>query len=150
VCDCYTGKSYTCNTTCLENEVSSEDRYYHTALEIYYNVSATYPNSTMWLTGHSLGGSLASLVGLTFGVPTVTFEAPPDRLASQRLHLPAPPALKPDDMLIWHFGHTADPLYLGACTVRPSYYLTLGSFVDLLVWRICDGVNVSYGFGVCL
>ena len=118
MCDCYTGDTYKCNLTCLENEVISENHYYHAALEIYYNVNSKYPNATMWLTGHSLGGALASLIGLTFGVPTVTFEAPPDRLASQRLHLPSPPALKQEDMLIWHFGHTADPIYLEVCTVN--------------------------------
>jgi lipase ATG15 len=92
----------------------------------------------MWLTGHSLGGALASLIGLTFGVPTVTFETPPERLASQRLHLPSPPALKPEDMLIWHFGHTADPIYLGICTVRPqNIVLIVGSYFTLLVWWIC-------------
>jgi len=92
----------------------------------------------MWLTGHSLGGALASLVGLTFGVPTVTFETPPERLASQRLHLPSPPALKPEDMLIWHFGHTADPIYLGICTVRSrGTVLIVGSYFTLLVCWIC-------------
>jgi len=124
VCDCYTGDTYKCNLTCLENEVVSEGHYYHTALDIYYNVTNRYPNSTMWLTGHSLGGSLASLVGLTFGVPTVTYEAPPERMASQRLHLPTPPGLNPEDMLIWHFGHTADPIYMGICTgpSSPCWY----------------------------
>ena len=117
VCDCYTGQTYTCNQTCLENEVASDDHYYHTALDIYYNITARFPNSTIWLTGHSLGGALSSLVGLTFGLPTVTFETPPERLASERLHLPKPPGLKQEDMLIWHFGHTADPVYMGICTV---------------------------------
>jgi lipase ATG15 len=122
VCDCYTGETYKCNLTCLENEVASEAHYYNTALHIYFNVTAQYPNANLWLTGHSLGGSLASLMGLTFGVPTVTFEAPPERLASRRLHLPAPPALKPEDMLIWHYGHTADPVFMGVCTVPQNRF----------------------------
>lgn len=46
---------------------------------------------TSWLLlGHSLGGSLASLLGATFGAPVVAFEAPGERLASTRLHLPSP------------------------------------------------------------
>ncbi len=49
-----------------------------------------YPEANIWMIGHSLGGSLASLVGQTFGVPVVAFEAPADRLASRRLHLPSP------------------------------------------------------------
>lgn len=40
--------------------------------------------------GHSLGGSLASLIGITFGAPVVAFEAPGERMAARRLHLPTP------------------------------------------------------------
>ena len=122
-------------------------------MEIYYNVTAAYPTATIWLTGHSLGGSLASLVGLTFGVPTVTFEAPPDRLASQRLHLPSPPAIKPKDMLIWHFGHTADPLFMGICTVSSRWrsgLMRVGSYITMLVCWVRDGIDLSYGIGMCL
>lgn len=63
-----------------------------------------------------MGGALASLVGQTYGIPTVTFEAPGDQMAARRLHLPGRPAAK---LPIWHFGHTADPIFIGACTVSP-------------------------------
>lgn len=36
------------------------------------------------------GGSLASLLGITFGVPAVSFESPGEKLAAKRLHLPSP------------------------------------------------------------
>jgi hypothetical protein len=49
-----------------------------------------YPNANIWVIGHSLGGSLASLLGITFGAPVVTFEPPGERMAAQRLHLPSP------------------------------------------------------------
>lgn len=42
------------------------------------------------MTGHSLGGALSGLMGITFGAPVVTFEAPGDKMASRRLHLPKP------------------------------------------------------------
>ena len=48
------------------------------------------PHSNIWVIGHSLGGALASLVGITFGLPVVTFESPGERLAATRLHLPSP------------------------------------------------------------
>jgi len=63
-----------------------------------------YPNANIWVIGHSLGGSLANLVGATFGAPTVAFEAPGDRMASRRLHLPMPPSL---DHIV-NVYHTAD------------------------------------------
>lgn len=79
-----------------------------------------YPNSTIWLVGHSLGGSLASLLGTTFGLPAVAFEAPGERLAAQRLHLPLPPqgsALTAfGSAPVTHVYHNADPVPQGVCT----------------------------------
>jgi lipase ATG15 len=44
-------------------------------------------------------------------MPTVTFEAPGEKLASQRLHLPQPPSTQH----ITHVFHTADPIAMGTC-----------------------------------
>lgn len=119
VCDCYM-KSHTCNERCIEKEVRRNDRYYKAALDIYNDVQSDYPNATIWLTGHSLGGALASLVGRTYGSPVVTFESPGELLPSKRLHLPFPPGL-PDYLEgIWHFGHTADPIFMGTCNGASS------------------------------
>ncbi|MDN8980689.1 hypothetical protein Q0P29_14390, partial [Staphylococcus aureus] len=63
---------------------------------LYNNVTYLYPNANIWLTGHSLGGGLAALIGNAFGAPAVGFEAPGDRLPSRRLHLPGPPAISPE------------------------------------------------------
>ncbi|KAI9824330.1 MAG: hypothetical protein M1819_000890 [Sarea resinae] len=56
VCDCYS-TTYTCNSTCLTRALKSENRYYQAALELYSNVTELYPNSDVWLAGHSLGGA---------------------------------------------------------------------------------------------
>ncbi|PHZ08789.1 alpha/beta-hydrolase [Rhizopus microsporus ATCC 52813] len=113
VCDCYKNNEYVCENSCLQKKISDSELYYDNALALYSEVANTYPNSTIWITGHSLGGALSSLVGQTYGVPTVTFEAPGDRLASSRLHLPQGRGVK---LPIWHFGHTADPIFVGVCT----------------------------------
>ncbi|KAF9990092.1 putative lipase atg15 [Mortierella antarctica] len=96
----------------------------HWTVAILWTVEDMYPDANVWLTGHSLGGGLSALLGLTFGVPTVTFEMPGDRLAAQRLHLPMPPAINWDDMPLFHVGHTADPVFQGVCNGPTSacYY----------------------------
>jgi len=106
----------TCNATCLDAAVKDKEHYYSAALDIYYNVTALYPHANIWLVGHSLGGAIAALTGLTFGVPAVAFQSPGDLLASKRLHLPQPPGLSRNESLVWHFGHTSDPIFLGTCT----------------------------------
>lgn len=120
VCDCATS-TYTCNNTCVTKSLRQEYRYYQAARELYTNVTELYPNSNVWVSGHSLGGSVGSLLGMTYGLPTVTFEAPPDNLAAKRLGLPLPPALDPSAPQrygytgTYHVGHTADPVFLGTC-----------------------------------
>lgn len=119
VCDCYE-KAYTCGERCLESELRQKDRYYTSALNIYKDVYNNYENYTIWVTGHSLGGALAAMLGHTYGIPTVTFESPGDELPSKRLHLPHQPGIPRHLEAIWHFGHTADPIFLGTCTGASS------------------------------
>ena len=116
VCDCYE-KTYTCNQDCLESELLRQDRYYQATLDLYRNVTKLYPPETtdIWITGHSLGGALASLLGRTYGLPVVAFEAPGEMLATSRLHLPKPPGIPKHLEYIWHFGNTADPIFMGVC-----------------------------------
>ncbi|KAI0166329.1 alpha/beta-hydrolase [Xylariaceae sp. FL1272] len=120
VCDCATG-TYSCNNTCVRKALREENRYYQAARELYSNVTELYPDSNIWVAGHSLGGAVSSFIGLTYGVPVVTFEAVPEALAAGRLGLPAPPHADPaypqsrEYTGAYHFGHTADPIYIGTC-----------------------------------
>lgn len=116
VCNCYE-KAYTCNQDCLESELVRQDRYYQAVLDLYRNVTKLYPpdKTEIWVTGHSLGGALASLLGRTYGLPAVAFEAPGEMLATKRLHLPQPPGLPRHMEYIWHIGNTADPIFMGVC-----------------------------------
>lgn len=120
VCDCATG-TYTCDVKCLKTALQKENRYYSAARHLYNNVTAMYPDAEVWLSGHSLGGSLSAMIGLTYGVPALTFEAVPDALPANRLGLPVPPGVDPDrpgqreNIGAYHFGHNADPIYMGTC-----------------------------------
>ena len=132
VCDCYS-TTYTCNQTCLVKAVKNKNRYYQAGLELYSNVTELYPDSNVWLTGHSLGGVVASLLGLTYGVPTTTFEAYGDALAAGRLSLPSPPGTDPSRPQerkytgAYHFGNTADPVFMGSCNGATAL-CTLGGY----------------------
>lgn len=119
VCDCYE-KTYTCNQNCLEQSLRHPDRYYKAVLDIYRDVKKFYPDSEVWVTGHSLGGALSSLLGRTYGLPVVTFESPGEMLATKRLHLPSPPGLPVEMEHIWHFGNNADPIFMGVCNGASS------------------------------
>ncbi|KAJ3486567.1 hypothetical protein NLI96_g4150 [Meripilus lineatus] len=111
VCSCYEG-GYKCDQDCLEQSLTQESLFYQTGINLYNNVSYMFPNANIWLTGHSLGGGLASLIGITFGAPVVAFEAPAERMAARRLHLPSPPSVQH----VTHVYHTADPIPMGVCT----------------------------------
>ncbi|KAK9468503.1 Alpha/Beta hydrolase protein [Lipomyces arxii] len=121
VCDCYES-TYTCSQSCLENELASEDKYYRSALAIYHYVLSLYPEASIWVTGHSLAASLGSLIAQSTGRAAVTFCAPGEKLAASRLHLPSKFHPNSGDY-IWHFGNTADPIFMGTCNgpLSPCY-----------------------------
>ncbi|KAI9721112.1 MAG: putative lipase atg15 [Candelaria pacifica] len=125
VCDCQT-TTYTCNKTCVVKALRDENRYYRASLDLYANVTALYPDSDVWIVGHSLGGSVGSLLGLTYGLPVVTYEAPPQALAATRLGLPTPPGSDSGASQyrkltgVYHVGHTADPIFMGVCNGATS------------------------------
>lgn len=56
------------------------------------------------------------MLRITYGVPTVAFEAAPDALPASRLGLRIPPCVNPARLGkrtgAYHFGHTADPVYI--------------------------------------
>ena len=132
VCDCQTS-AYTCNSTCLTTALKDKNRYYWAALDLYRNVTELYPDADIWVAGHSLGGAVSSFLGLTYGLPVITFEAVPDALPASRLGLPTPPghqvgAFQKRKMTGgYHFGHTADPVYMGECN-KASSSCTFGGY----------------------
>lgn len=119
-CNCQTD-TYTCNSTCVVRALHKKTRYYSAAMELYTNITELYPTSNIWIVGHSLGGSVSSLLGLSYGVPVVTFEAPGEDLAARRLGLPIPGEADRQHPFqrrltgAKHFGHTADPVFMGSC-----------------------------------
>ncbi|KIJ63381.1 hypothetical protein HYDPIDRAFT_41212 [Hydnomerulius pinastri MD-312] len=110
VCGCYKG-SGRCGQECVESSLLDDDLFYSVGVNLYNNITYMYPNANIWVVGHSLGGAISSLIGVTFGAPVVAFEAPAEKLAATRLHLPSPPSTQH----ITHVIHTADPIAMGTC-----------------------------------
>ncbi|KAK7040340.1 putative lipase atg15 [Paramarasmius palmivorus] len=110
VCGCYEG-GYKCDQECVERSLIEDSLFYPIGTNLYNNITYIYPDANIWLVGHSLGGALASLLGVTFGAPVVAFEAPGEQMASRRLHLPSPPSTQH----ITHVFNTADPIAMGVC-----------------------------------
>ncbi|KAJ1962277.1 putative lipase atg15, partial [Dispira parvispora] len=123
VCDCYQGGGK-CDQQCLEDSLDQDDLYFQAVSNFFLYVNDIYPNADIWFTGHSLGGSVAGLIGHTFGHPVVAFQSPGELLAASRLHLPLGPAVDMNQVPIWHFGNNADPIFMGTCTGATSscYY----------------------------
>ncbi|KAN0123698.1 alpha/beta-hydrolase [Lactarius tabidus] len=115
VCDCFRGNGK-CNQECVEDALIDDSLFYPTGVNLYNNITLMYPDADIWIIGHSLGGALASLLGITFGAPVVAFEPPGERMAAQRLHLPSPPSTHH----ITQVWHTADPIPMGTCTGKLS------------------------------
>jgi lipase ATG15 len=133
VCDCQTG-TYTCDQTCVKKEMVKPNRYYAATLELYDEVTRIYPHANVITAGHSLGGVLASLIGLQHGVPSVTFETYPQALAARRLGLPTSGDITPlrKNTGGFHFGHTADPVYMGTCSGTSSFCSIAGYAFETL------------------
>lgn len=140
VCDCYAG-GYKCEQSCLEKSLLEESVYTSVGPNLYTNVSAMYPNAQIWLVGHSLGGSLSSLIGLAFGAPVVTYEAPGERMAASRLHLPLPPSMPSEKMGVTHVYHNADPIPMGICTGTYSGCYAAGFAMES---RCHAGMSIIY------
>jgi predicted lipase len=64
------------------------------AQSLYLDLRTQYPDATVWFTGHSLGGSLASLLAFDAGSTAFCYEAPGERLYAERLGF----SLDRDDM----------------------------------------------------
>ncbi|KAF7358934.1 putative lipase ATG15 [Mycena sanguinolenta] len=123
VCGCYSGGDK-CDQNCLEDSLTGDSLYYEIATNLYNDVVYMYPNANIWLTGHSLGGAIASLVGVTFGAPVVAFEVPGEKLAASAF------ASAPSTQHITHVYHTADPMAMGTCNGITSLCYVAGFAVE--------------------
>jgi len=115
--------------------------------ESIYDLTSLYPNVNSWVISHSLGGSLALLLGVTFGVPVLAFKGPGEHMATQRSHLPSP-------------IHSSSLIFMYACQfftfpIQPSmHHITHGGpdfswhshtpIFNLRCGQVCNGEPASH------
>ncbi|CAG8552280.1 15576_t:CDS:2 [Acaulospora morrowiae] len=119
ICNCKRDK-LRCDGQCVLRESKRPDSYFESSLKIYNWVKSKFPNSTILLTGHSLGGSIASLVALKYNVPAIVFQTPGEMLYAKRIGLDVNNSSASN---IYHFGHTADPIFTGDCIGVSTCYV---------------------------
>ncbi|EPZ31821.1 alpha/beta-hydrolase [Rozella allomycis CSF55] len=113
MCPCVKGEKV-CSLNCLKWWAHSDETYYHAAIKIVENVRINYPSSKIWFTGHSMGGSIASLLAATYEKSAaITFNAPGEKKFAEILNLNPNPN-------VFHFGVSTDPIFNGACQGKLS------------------------------
>ncbi|KAI8052121.1 Alpha/Beta hydrolase protein [Syncephalis plumigaleata] len=120
-CDCQRGRQQ-CDGQCAADSTHFHGSYYDTAMDMYTHIREAHPEHRILVVGHSLGGSIASLVATTLAtnnqlnkssndndtVIALAFEAPGEALFANRLGLLDTPLngekIDKSQLPVWHFG----------------------------------------------
>lgn len=136
--ECETGKTEQflnkeCCKECYKKSLQYSENYINLVKNIIENIRSIvdFDNTNVYFTGHSLGGTLASVASVLYDKPAVTFESPGD------LHYLIFSGIGISDK-VYHFGHNGDPLFLGNCGVTCSI---VGYYIDT---KCHSGFTCSY------
>jgi lipase ATG15 len=80
-CNCSFKEKKMCCKSCFEKSLKYKLNYFVIGKQILHDVNRLidFNNSKVILTGHSLGGALATMLGLVFDKTAVSFESPGER-----------------------------------------------------------------------
>jgi len=93
--------------------------YLQDSVNLVGTLKVLYPDKKIILTGHSLGGGLASIVGRLTGNEVFAFSSPGEKFFSDIL-------TGADESKIFHFGVCSDPVYVGDCVGNLSLCRIMG------------------------
>jgi lipase ATG15 len=128
-----------CNTTWYQDYVTQEDSYYNVMSNIVEMLrkSIDFDKSFVMFTGHSLGGALATLMGVKYNKPVVTFETPGERNFLEKSGLISDVYERHD---IYHYGHNADIIFTGKCNGLASLCRLAGYIIETTchVGYVCE------------
>lgn len=111
----YKKTKYKCNKKCFKDSLSYENNYINVANKIMKNIIekiGNIHNKKLVITGHSLGGGIATMLGVMYNKPVVTFQTPGERNYIELIDLVNKSVNYTN---IYHVGHNADPIYTGKC-----------------------------------
>lgn len=128
-----------CFTKCYKNSTNYEINYFNLADKILQNVYNLIKkeNFKLIVTGHSLGGTLATYIGLKYNYPTVTFQSPGEK------HYIDLSDIKYNNNTvnnIYHFGHNADIIFTGKCNGVLSWCYIAGYIIETRchIGNVCE------------
>jgi putative lipase involved disintegration of autophagic bodies len=99
-----------CCSDCYKTSLEYKNNYINDIRKIIERVKTKidFNKSKIYFTGHSLGGMLASIASLLYNKTGASFETPGD---SHYIKL----VYNKQNNNFYHFGHTADPIFMGNC-----------------------------------
>ena len=104
-----------CEKQCYTKSTSFEMNYLGIAKNLIDSLienGVINPNKRLVFTGHSLGGVLATYLGIMYNKPVVTFESPGEKYYFDLIGLKYNNSITKN---IYHYGHTADIIFTGRC-----------------------------------
>lgn len=119
-------KEYICNKECYKKSLENQYNYYNISKNIVDTwIKTIKSDATVIFTGHSLGGTLATMVGITFDKHVITFESPGEKHYIDLIDLKYN---KTNIDKIYHYGHNADIIFTGKCNGKSSL-CNLGGYI---------------------
>ncbi|KAF7680923.1 putative lipase ATG15 [Astathelohania contejeani] len=108
--NCFNGIE--CNEECVL-ALLKEYGYVYQAETIVREALKKYKGYNIILTGHSMGGAIASLMGAKYDILTYAFSSPGERHIANRIGIP-------NGNKIYHFGICSDIIFRGKCNKKYS------------------------------
>jgi lipase ATG15 len=115
MCNYINNSYHICEKQCYTKSALFEMNYLNIAkkfVDSLINNNIIDNKKRLIFTGHSLGGVLATYLGIVYNKPVVTFESPGEKYYFDLIGLTYTPEITKN---IYHFGHTADTIFTGKC-----------------------------------